>query len=154
METLYGESPEYLYEDQGGIAVMSDDSPGTVSGGSRDDPSGVVGVPTRILWTITNLGNGQYSGGITGVDPFIGEYSFEIAGTTYYVTGPFYDPNGWMTPNGKLEELYNHAINNNNRLDQYFQNWNADATNVSNFITYLRFYTKAASCAIPGTSSS
>lgn len=150
METLYGESPEYLYEDQGGIAVMSNDiTEGTVSGGSGGDTSGVVGVPTRILWTISYDGT-RYSGGITGVAPFQYEYTYSIMDDSVTTTGPFLMPS--LSDQDVLAVLYAHALANENRLDSYFTSWNSNPENVQDFITYLR-HSSASNCVIEGTSS-
>lgn len=69
METLYGESPEIQMDDgygrSGGIALYSAGDGGRETITSSDQGGEEV-VGGRVLWEITDLGNGNYSGGITG----------------------------------------------------------------------------------------
>lgn len=70
MSTIYGESPEIQPEDgyaaNGGVALFSTRSAGETITSSDQGGEHVVG--GRILWSITDLGNDEYQGGITGVD--------------------------------------------------------------------------------------
>lgn len=133
MPTLYGESTVYSYEAQGGIAVMSADSPdpGTVSGGSGGDESGEVGVPTRILWSITYDGT-NYTGGITATKFYFDAIQVvDMWGEQTQIYGPFY---GW-----NAADLYQHAVNNGGHLNDVFLAWNTGehSSSVSSFVTYL-----------------
>ena len=92
METIYGESPEIQaydgYATNGRIALFSAENGGETITSSDQDGEHVVG--GKILWTITNNGNGNYSGGITnsgwrfedyeGFNPFSNYTESEIWG--------------------------------------------------------------------------
>lgn len=68
MNTIYGESPEIRVEDgyaaNGGVSLFSTRSAGETI--TSSDQSGEQIVGGRILWWITDIGDGSYAGGITG----------------------------------------------------------------------------------------
>ncbi len=70
MNTIYGESPEIQMNDgyaaNGGISLFSTREAGETITSSDQGGEQVFG--GRILWEITDNGDGTYSGGITGVD--------------------------------------------------------------------------------------
>lgn len=120
MGTIYGESPALQvngdgYLEDGGIAMYSAESGGgTISGGSNE--YGSYDSEFRIYWTITDNGDGTYSGGVTGVDWFTDR-------------GPF---NGVTD----ISAIW-HAAQDAN-LVEYFGPWNS-STNSLDKLDYLNY---------------
>ena len=120
MSTINGESPTLQldgegYLDEGGIATYSADSGGgTISGGSNE--YGSYDSEFRIYWTITDNGNGTYSGGVTGVSWFFGR-------------GPF-------AAESNVANIWNAARDAN--LIEYFGPWNSSTDSLDK-LAYLNF---------------
>ncbi|OUN30268.1 hypothetical protein [Blautia sp. An81] len=120
MGTIYGESPALQvngdgYLEDGGIAMYSADSGGgTISGGSNED--GSYDSEFRIYWTITDNGDGTYSGGVTGVSWFT-------------ETGPFLNVTN-------ISEIWTAAQDAN--LVEYFGPWN-NSTDSLDKLAYLNY---------------
>lgn len=120
MGTIYGESPALQvngdgYLEDGGIAMYSADSGGgTISGGSNED--GSYDSEFRIYWTITDNGDGTYSGGVTGVSWFTER-------------GPFLNVTN-------ISEIWTAAQDAN--LVEYFGPWN-NSTDSLDKLAYLNY---------------
>lgn len=129
MSTIYGESPALQvngegYLEDGGIAMYSaDGGGGTISGGSNE--YGSYDSEFRIYWTITDNGDGTYSGGVTGVSWFT-------------EAGPF----AGVTDVSKIWDAAQDA-----NLVEYFGPWNS-STDSSTKLEYLNLLNNnnAANC--------
>ena len=130
MGEVSGGTTVYSYNGEGGISLMNNTDPGTVSGGSGGDSGGDYGIPARIRWTITYDGT-DYTGGISGESFYFDPITIRniVTGEEETIFGPFYG----KTP----AELYQEASSLGN-LDSVFIEWNSThSEHVTSFVRYL-----------------
>lgn len=141
-----GDSTVYSYENDGGISLFSVEPPeGAITGGSGDLEGGSGATSTRIRWWITDEGNGNYGGGITGVGWFRSTDSVHPNNSGY--DGPF--------ENYTDEQIYTIASTSGGNLNTIFNAWNTahgivgDPT-ITGFTLFLQQDKDASGCVIPG----
>lgn len=145
-----GESTVFSYENDGGIALFSVNPPeGAITGGSGDLEGGAGATSTRIRWWITDEGNGNYGGGITGVGWFRKTDTVHRNESGY--DGPFEDYTD--------EQIYIIASTSGGTLNTIFNVWNTEHgvvgdLTITGFTFFLQQDKDASGCVIPGGVSS
>lgn len=143
MNTIYGESEVYSYEDVGGISLYEAPPSGAIVGSGNDPGEGTSVSVNRIKWWVWRSPEGIFSGGITGGGWYTEPVQAPYEGT---VNGPFVGYNE--------QDIYAYAWEHQ-ELDAYFKAWNdahADKegdTTITGFIAYIQHHGDP-SCAISG----